>query len=220
MVQFKPEVTLQTIASVNTTIGAELLHSYVNVPNLVLVRVSPDRLAAAITEFIGRSEVLYVHPDYELELYHPINDPDFSKQWGLQNLGQLVNSNDGLRQADVRAQQAWDEWDGTGNAVRIAVIDIGVDYTHPDLCKQVNAQGHCADGNIWKNPNETPGDADSNGCPGICGFDDDGDGQTDELPPTPWPTGTKGSGMTMRMGISTIYTGTIFTTTTRTPNLR
>ena len=44
--------------------------------------------------------------------------------------------------ADIDAPQAWDEWVGDPN-FRIAVIDTGIDYNHPDLAA-----------NIWINPCE------------------------------------------------------------------
>jgi hypothetical protein len=58
------------------------------------------------------------------------NDPSFGSLWGLRNTGQ----SGGTSGADIDAARAWD-WstgDATGSVV-VAVIDTGVDYTHPDL---------------------------------------------------------------------------------------
>jgi subtilisin family serine protease len=66
-------------------------------------------------------------------------DPDFSKQWGMQNGG---------------VKEAWKHTMGTPEIV-VAVIDTGVDYTHEDLV-----------GNLWHNKKEIPGnniDDDENG---------------------------------------------------------
>jgi thermitase len=89
------------------------------------------------------------------------DDPSFGQLWGLRNTG----SNEpqgaaGVEGADINALKAWDITKGS-KAVRIAVIDTGVDYTHPDL-----------KGNIWTNA------AEANGKPGV---DDDGNGFIDDI---------------------------------------
>lgn len=52
--------------------------------------------------------------------------------------------------------------------VVIALIDTGLDIEHEDLRE-----------NIWRNVNEQIGDWNRDGCPGVCGVDDDGDGLAD-----------------------------------------
>ena len=51
----------------------------------------------------------------------------FSSQWGLNNTGQY----DGISGMDINATGAWSTASGTG--IKVAVIDEGVDLTHPDL---------------------------------------------------------------------------------------
>ena len=60
--------------------------------------------------------------------------------------------------ADVDGPEAWGSSVGAGATV--AVIDTGVDTTHPDLA-----------GQLWNNPGEVPGN----------GLDDDGNGGVDDL---------------------------------------
>lgn len=79
----------------------------------------------------------------------PINeqqgaDPDFSKQWGMNDIG---------------AKNAWKLFPQKKKMV-VAVIDSGVDYTHPDLIA-----------NLWKNKNEIPHN----------GIDDDNNGYVDDI---------------------------------------
>lgn len=56
------------------------------------------------------------------------NDPYFSKQWYL-------NNTDGL---DLNVRDAWRDG-ATGKGVKIAILDDGIDYLHPDLRDSYNA---------------------------------------------------------------------------------
>jgi len=67
------------------------------------------------------------------------NDARFAEQWTLNNTGQ----NAGTFGSDIRALEAWQKTTGSNTTV-IAVIDSGINFTHPDL---VN--------NKWTNTNPT-----------------------------------------------------------------
>jgi len=59
----------------------------------------------------------------------------------------------------INAPEVWNQ-NITGNGIVVAVVDSGVDYTHPDL-----------DGNIWRNADEIAGN----------GIDDDRNGYIDDI---------------------------------------
>jgi len=84
-----------------------------------------------------------------------------SKNWGLHNVGQLIPTPSritGTYGVDIDAVEAWSN--GPLETVVVAVIDTGVDISHPDLA-----------GKIWTNPGETPGN----------GIDDDKNGYVDDI---------------------------------------
>ena len=64
------------------------------------------------------------------------NDPRFNEQWALRNTGQ----DRGQSGSDINAGTAWNRTTGS-RATAIAVIDSGIDFTHPDLAN-----------NQWTNP--------------------------------------------------------------------
>ncbi|MEP6912282.1 MAG: S8 family peptidase, partial [bacterium] len=68
------------------------------------------------------------------------NDAQFAEQWALRNTGQ----NGGQYGSDIGTATAWETTTGLQSTV-IAVIDSGIDFTHPDL---VNNQ--------WTNPAGSP----------------------------------------------------------------
>jgi hypothetical protein len=82
------------------------------------------------------------------------NDPDFTEQWYLDNTGQTGGTSD----ADIDALEAWEIETGNQDIV-VAIIDSGIDYTHPDLVNK-----------IWTNEDEIPDN----------GIDDDNNGYIDD----------------------------------------
>ena len=106
---------------------------------LKLVRLPADTsVAEAIASFERDPDVLYAQPNHVYEVTRFPNDPGFEHLWGLHNVGQAVNGVSGIADADVDAPEAWDLTIGSANVV-VAVVDTGMDYTHPDLAPNVGA---------------------------------------------------------------------------------
>ncbi len=98
----------------------------------------------ALADLAARGDVEYAEPNYIAHAARIPNDPSYSLQWGL---------------ATVGAPAAWDVITGSEDII-IAVVDSGVDYTHPDLSSR-----------MWQNTGEIAGN----------GIDDDGNGYIDDV---------------------------------------
>ncbi len=103
--------------------------------------------------------VEYAEPNHISKSSYTPNDPSFANQWGFNNTGQTIQGVPGTPDADIDAVEAWDIERGQSNPVTVAVIDSGIDLSHPDLKNK-----------LWTNTGEIPGN----------GIDDDGNGYIDD----------------------------------------
>jgi len=138
------DVNESNFAATHAFIHAEIAKDYSSdgFRGLQLISI-PDTISVedAVSYYQNVSGVAYAEPDYFRSYSRIPNDPDFWRQWGLSNTGQVFKEDvsSGSAGADVNAIHAWDIT--TDSDVIIAVIDSGVDYYHPDLNE-----------NIWTNP--------------------------------------------------------------------
>ncbi|MBN2019514.1 MAG: S8 family serine peptidase [Sedimentisphaerales bacterium] len=129
------------------------------VPNLgriYKVQVQPNvgqSLEDVAVAYDKDHDVEYAELNYVVSADITPNDPLYPIQWPLNNVAQdypdsgEYNSPPGTFDCDIDAPEAWDVNTGSPEVI-VAVVDSGVDYTHPDL-----------DDNMW---------VDSNG---FCGYD-------------------------------------------------
>ena len=110
---------------------------------------------AIIKELSQNSHIRSVAPVFAMPVSVVPNDTYYYTQWNM---------------TKVMAQAAWDSEKGSDTA-KIAIVDSGVLYSHPDLADK-----------IWVNPGE---DMDSDGVvydiDDLNGVDDDGNGVIDDL---------------------------------------
>ena len=101
---------------------------------LVLYSAAEKSEEEAIKALSALPGVLYAEPDYILSIDRTSNDPDLWRQWGIQNTGQVFKegSPQGKAGSDGKVTGAWDIITSSGDVI-VAVLDTGVDYTHPDL---------------------------------------------------------------------------------------
>ncbi len=128
--------------ALHAAMGAELLHAYRRMPADVVRKPHGQNLDAVLAAYRARPDVAYAEPNHRIDLAAAPNDPRFNEMWGLHNTGQ----SGGTPGADINVLQAWARTTGSSNVI-VAVIDTGIDYTHPDLVA-----------NLWVNPNPTFGD--------------------------------------------------------------
>jgi subtilisin family serine protease len=133
----------------------------------VLLAVPPDQDdpvgagAALARALVERGTVEGAHPNF-LRLVQrpgPAAGSDITGQWGLDNDG-----TPGVVGADVAARAAWTVTTGA-KAVRVAVLDEGVDTTHSYLKAAVVAEKDFVDGNPTAKPDGD--DAHGTACAGI-----------------------------------------------------
>jgi subtilisin family serine protease len=98
-------------------------------PRLFTVEKPSDlSVAETVRRYARTAEVEYVEPDYLVEALDTIpSDPRWSDQWDM---------------AKIAAPAAW-ETQTDAHDIVVAVIDTGIDFTHPDL-----------QGNLWTNPSD------------------------------------------------------------------
>lgn len=111
--------------------------------NAFLISIPTNRPILAVLKHISKHpRVQYTEPNYVYRNadYTP-NDPMWSLQWGAERIG---------------CTQAWGYTTGS-STVYIAVLDSGVQYTHPDL------NAHYAGGHDYQDNDSEPMDEDGHG---------------------------------------------------------
>lgn len=92
-------------------------------PKFHVIKVKDGNVEAAIAEYEASGDVEYAEPNYTYHASWTPNDTYFSN--GVQYAPQKVS-----------AQSAWDITRGS-SSTKIAILDTGVDYNHPDLAGKV-----------------------------------------------------------------------------------
>jgi subtilisin family serine protease len=156
LVRFKPGVSEERMEEIAASHNDRVEDEIESVEGLTAIDDLDDRQAEQVAEeYASLPEVEYAEPNFRIELNDPRgidysrsfpqpsaaagpNDPRFAEQWGLLNTGQRS----GRAEADISALAAWEKTQGSKKVV-VAVLDSGVDYTHPDLA-----------GNMWHRPDD------------------------------------------------------------------
>ena len=134
----------------------------------VKLRAPAGRSAATVAALRADRRVLRVSVDHRrFRDADPRSEPYWQELWGLENTGQLLYQGEpgtgGTVDVDIDGRQALGVTAGTPTTV-VAVIDDGVDFSHPDLAARA-----------WTNPGESGGGRETNG------IDDDRNGYVDDI---------------------------------------
>jgi subtilisin family serine protease len=154
IVRFKAEASAADPQGLHRRLGSEPLRI---LPSLRLHRLKLPQgvsVEAALRFYEADASVEYAEPNFRVTAQVTPNDPRFNELWNLHNVGQTGGSAD----ADLDGPEAWSTTTGAPGVV-VAVLDSGIDDTHPDLMA-----------NRWTNPGEIPGND----------LDDDGNGYIDD----------------------------------------
>lgn len=156
MVRLRDGDDASKLAALLSELGAIGATALPTVDGLYLVRLPGTLSVPAAVLFAKQlADVAYAEPNYVVSTGVTVpNDPSLGTLWGLDNTGQSGGTPD----ADIDAPEAWDYTTGSSDVV-VAVIDTGIDYTHPDLAA-----------NMFRNEADCDGD----------GVDDDGNGYVDD----------------------------------------
>ena len=157
LVKFKSGIVSTSSVKAHQAVGAKVVKKFKLVQNLEKVEL-PEGVSVkeAVQSYMVDPNVEYAEPNYIRTPMAEIPfDTYFADQWALNNTGQFAG---GTEDADIDAPEAWDITTGSKEVV-VAILDGGIDYTHPDLID-----------NIWINISE----ACSNG------IDDDFNGYIDD----------------------------------------
>jgi subtilisin-like proprotein convertase family protein len=168
-VQLAPGRDLNAIAR---SAGFENLGQIGTLEGYYLLRASGtqsrnDNLTATLRAIPG---VIWAEQQIARQQYPRVpSDPQVTNQWHLNNTGQFS----GTAGADANVFPAWNAGI-TGSGVQIAIVDDGLQITHPDIAPNYFAAGSYDFNDDETNPTGTSTDAHGTSAGGVAAAADDG----------------------------------------------
>ena len=128
---------------------------------------SSSSLSTSSSKILSHQLVNQLTPQKKQRFNFPFpeisTDKDFNRQWGLHNDGSEQSEEySSMEGEDLNILKAWSITTGSiSNPIKIAVVDTGIDYKHPELINQM--------------------DVNTMELQGQSGIDDDGNGFIDDI---------------------------------------
>lgn len=161
VVRYRPGTPRAARSDLREDLGATLESTSALKGMQVLDLPADVTVAEAVREAESSSQVLYAEPNYRVSQQASPNDPMFGEMWSLGwTNSQGINSG-------IGTPRVWNLTTGS-SGVTVAVVDSGIDASHPDLAP-----------NMWSNSGEVAGN----------GEDDDGNGVEDDTWGWDWVSG-------------------------------
>ncbi|MGQ9532772.1 MAG: S8 family serine peptidase [Desulfotomaculales bacterium] len=153
LVRFKEGVPAKQSLQAHAAVGAQVLRTYRIVPGLELVRLPRGTsVSQALAAYRSDPRVLYAEPDYLVRVAGQVtargatvSDTYFQEQWNLWH-----------PDWGIGLPYDWPFEPGNLRERVVAVLDTGVDLTHPDLADR-----------LWTNPYEIVDDGQDNDRNGV-----------------------------------------------------
>ncbi|UIJ67223.1 S8 family serine peptidase [Bacillus cereus] len=159
LVKFKKFDTPENLKQLQNQFSFEVQHTF-PLTQIQLIKFHTDVNMKELIQTLNQSpNIEYAEPNYIVSPASSSNDSYYNSLWGLKNIGQNIQGSVGSPNIDINVEEAWTKTEGYPN-ITIGIIDTGIDINHPDLKN-----------NIWKNPDEIPGD----------GIDNDNNGYIDDI---------------------------------------
>jgi len=163
LVKYKSDVPLKEKEALKQELGIKkrpLVKINLKGPNdIYLYRLkTAASVKQVVKELNTNPSVQVAEPNYIYKVAWLPSDNYFGLQWGLHNTGQPIQGVSGKADADIDAPEAWDIEKGFTNPVKVAVIDTGIETTHPDLASKI-----ATDSYNFLNPGNPPEDDNGHG---------------------------------------------------------
>lgn len=122
LVKFLPGTPEKTKSDVHGRHGGRVVDVIPGI-DVQMVKIPENKVNEKVKGYRGERTVQFAEPDFVAQAILTPNDPHFGKQWGM---------------VKIKAPEAWDITQGS-SAVKIAILDTGIDQDHEDLAAKIVA---------------------------------------------------------------------------------